>query len=121
MDWKKYWTEFPRRFDERDFCFQVGRFSRGRATDPRELAIAVAQVHEGLELVASDRVLDLCCGNGLLTARYCGRCSSALGVDFSEELLQVARRYHQPAGVSYLHSAVQDLSPTLLSPGERFD
>jgi SAM-dependent methyltransferase len=43
-------------------------------------------------LSTNDVLLDLCCGNGALATYFFARCSGGLGVDFSEYLIEVARK-----------------------------
>jgi SAM-dependent methyltransferase len=49
------------------------------------------------------RVLDLACGQGVVARRLAERGASVLGVDVSEKLLDLARRYErdEPRGIEY--------------------
>ena len=54
-------------------------------------------------------MLDLGCGNGLITKELAKKCKEVVGVDFSQPLLEVANRDHQPANVIYLHMDILNL------------
>lgn len=57
------------------------------------------------------RVCDLACGQGVVARRLADRGASALGVDVSEKLLDLAWRYErdEPRGVEYVRGDAQTL------------
>jgi cyclopropane fatty-acyl-phospholipid synthase-like methyltransferase len=115
MDWLAYWEAFPAQFGEDEFCQQVGRTAAGRVPTPEpELARVVDQMAEGLELAAGDDVLDLCCGNGLLTRRLAARCRRVVGVDFSSAMIDLARAHHPADNATYVRASALELAPELL-------
>jgi len=63
----------------------------------------VSDICDHLDLQKDDVLLDLCCGNGVITNELAKKCKEVVGVDFSEPLLEVANRDHRPANVSYHH------------------
>ena len=65
-DWYAYWNAVSERSGPEEFFQQVGRTVGGRPTDPRQIEFAVSAARSALDLNASDCLLDLCCGNGLL-------------------------------------------------------
>ena len=58
-----------------------------------------------------DNVIDLCCGNGLVTNIIASYCSTIIGVDYSEPLIRIARGYHQPFNARYFQTSVMNLNP----------
>ena len=61
IDWREYWDDFPRRFNDDEFRRQVGRTAnRGVPTPEPELETVVAEIASSLELAPQDRLLDLC-------------------------------------------------------------
>lgn len=120
-DWRRYWQERPTAHAEEEFCQQVGRtYGGGKPTPPEELALVVEQALARLECPDGARVLDLCCGNGLLTHRLRPPAAEVLGVDYSEPMIELARRHHQRDGVRYVCGSVLDL-PDLLRDERPFD
>ena len=80
-DWLSYWNAQPLQADERDFLRQVGKTVNGVPVAWEEVDLIVEALRSGLQLNASDTVLDLCCGNGLITRRVAGACGTIIGVD----------------------------------------
>jgi len=120
IDWREYWDEFPRRFAEADFCRQVGRTAnRGIPTSPLELDAVLDEVVSSLELSSQDRLLDLCCGNGLLTARFAAHCEMVVGLDFSHPMIRIAREHHAGRNVQYVEGSVLDLTACLDGPFDK--
>ncbi len=110
IDWREYWTRFPREFADDDFRRQVGRTANGGVPTPApELDAVVAEVVACLQLGPNDRLLDLCCGNGLLSAQFAERCGAVVGVDFSEPMVAVARAHHARENVEYIEGSVLEL------------
>ncbi len=55
-----------------------------------------------LDVGPSDNVLDLCCGNGLISVRMAKNAHMVVGVDFSEMLLEQARSQFSAPNITYL-------------------
>lgn len=115
-DWREFWNTMPRKWAETDFLQQVGKTVNGQPVSEAQVDEIVRQLCTVLACNSKDRVLDLCCGNGLLTHRVAAFCHKVVAVDYSGILIEVARKYHQPSNVSYVQSSVLDLSPELLGP-----
>ncbi|HET6416043.1 MAG TPA: class I SAM-dependent methyltransferase [Polyangiales bacterium] len=114
IDWRHYWEDFPQKFAEGDFCRQVGRTANGGIPTPaRELNVVIDEIVELLDLVPGDRLLDLCCGNGLLTVRLAQVCTNVVGVDFSNPMIQIAREHHSAPNAEYVEGSVLDLDQIL--------
>lgn len=83
--------------------------------------------HETVRLVEvppGGRALDLCCGTGdlaILLARLVGPHGHVLGVDFSEEMLRIARRRAAAAGVAAVCRFVQADATVLAVSQAAFD
>ena len=125
MDWERFWEEYPRRFDDTEFRRQGGRTARGGVPTPaEELEVVLAEAVERLELGRSHRLLDLCCGNGYLTERLAAVAREVVGVDFSEPMLEIARRFHGgdasdgEGSVRYVQGSVLELDEVLGPPAD---
>lgn len=55
-----------------------------------------------LDLRPNDVVLDICCGNGLITARIAPKAGSVTGVDYSHILLEQARKISTASNLVYI-------------------
>lgn len=108
MEWKTFWDEFPSRFQETDFLRQVGKTVSGQPISPGQFAAIVSDIENALHPGFDDRILDLCCGNGILTAQVARACASVVGVDYSAPLIDIARKHNQPPNVAYYCMSVLD-------------
>src|SRR5262245_5428415 len=100
-NWKKKWDRQPRKFAETDFARQVERTIGGNPYTQEQVQDVGDRIVAYMNLQPTDFLLDLCCGNGLLTARLAKHCAKVVGADFSLPLIQIARRYHQFANTEY--------------------
>ena len=89
MNWKTYWDELAARQNP---LAQVARTKGSIALDETLLDQIALDITKKLDLQSTDRVLDVCCGNGLLSARLSQDCSELTGVDISEKQIQLARQ-----------------------------
>ena len=72
-----------------------------------DLSPFIDQILERLEISERDVVLDICCGNGLLTRNVSKRCKSIHGVDFSKILIDAANIESRAPNIKYyLHDAL---------------
>ena len=118
-DWLRIWTEFPASVKEGDHLSQVGHTLLGEPLDPIRFEAMVGAMAANLGLTGGERLLDLCCGNGVVTVRLAAQCHSAVGVDFSPFLLEQARAHHAAANVEYCEGDVLRLAQYGFA--ERFD
>ncbi len=118
-DWKKYWNDEIALSGEKDLLRQVGKTVQGQGISADRMSAIVASIAETLRFDASDRVLDLGCGNGYLTSQYASRCGMVVGVDYSDPLLRMARTRFGGAKVTFVSADVRALPADLLAT--RFD
>lgn len=89
MDWKKFWNE--KGGEENPFA-QVARVG-GKLTQNEEIIDAIVNHIVGvLDLKSDDVLLDVCCGNGLLTSKLAKYCKKVVGVDLSDILINHAKK-----------------------------
>ncbi len=101
MDWQTFWNDHPAAAGETEFLVQVGHTIDGKPYDAAQFAGMVNQVRHGLDLGADDSLLDLCCGNGVITRHLAQHCRHVTGADFSAVLIDRAQRHHSAPNVSY--------------------
>jgi SAM-dependent methyltransferase len=89
----------------------------GRKGD-HDLDWIAAYVIDILKITGADEVLDLCCGNGLVTARVAAAAREVTGIDYSRLLLRQARDISKTSNVSYIEGDARSLSSVL--EGRRF-
>jgi len=120
-DWQNYWSTHPQRFASKEHLKQVGKTVGGVPISDEQFQSIIDDICRGLQLKEDDTLLDLCCGNGLITNELSRRCKSVVGVDYSEPLIEVARRDHCPDNVEYYHQSVMELDRLAISAERRFE
>ena len=110
-DWQAYWASAVAKVGTFDLFRQVDRTVMGEPEPEEQIEILVKALTKLLKLNKNDVLLDLCCGNGLVTARLSALCGSIVGVDYSDELIKVARDKSAASNVTYLSCSVEDLCP----------
>jgi 2-polyprenyl-3-methyl-5-hydroxy-6-metoxy-1,4-benzoquinol methylase len=89
MNWKEFWNNQAK---ENDPKAQVSRLISG-ILHPDELMDKIAnKIANQIQLKPNDVLLDVCCGNGILTRKLALKCNSVIAIDFSEVLIKNAQR-----------------------------
>lgn len=110
MNWNTYWKESTK--NESNKFKQVQRTKQGVLLTSNELNLYVEYLSETIELGKGDFVLDLCCGNGLITDELAPKCAKITGVDFTQALIDVANNHLSP-NQQYICSDVQKVHEIL--------
>lgn len=108
-DWRKHWMSFPTGFGPDEYLQQVGKVWHGKPIAEAQMRALVTDIHKKLGLSADSTLLDLCCGNGILTHQLARTCSMTVGIDFSRPLISVARRAHPLPSGEYIQASVLEL------------
>ncbi|OOG48537.1 class I SAM-dependent methyltransferase [Rhodanobacter sp. C01] len=98
---------------------QVGRTINGAEEGASQIELTIETVRQVLRLDETDRVVDLCCGNGLITEVIASGVASVIGVDFSEKLIEHARRRGVASNVQYLTRDVSALEPSFFAEANK--
>lgn len=77
--------------DPLDFWGQIRRTVRGQPVSENQINLILTSIGLGLGLEPNDKILDLACGNGALSARFFELCSGLHGVDLSDFLVTTAK------------------------------
>jgi|APTNR8051073442_1049403.scaffolds.fasta_scaffold39611_2 cyclopropane fatty-acyl-phospholipid synthase-like methyltransferase len=116
--WFEHWNAISLQESETDLLKQVGKTIDRQPVPMVHIDRIVNTILAALDLCTDDRVLDLCCGNGLLTARIATACDQILGIDFSAPLIGVANTRNRLGNVEYLLRSVLALPEILIERGE---
>lgn len=116
--WFEYWNTIALQEGDADLLKQVGKTVNREAVSMAQVDRIVDTIQAALDLHSGDRVLDLCCGNGLLTARVAAACNQILGIDFSVPLIGVANTRSRPCNVEYVIDSVLSLPGVLIERKE---
>ncbi|MFK5878682.1 MAG: methyltransferase domain-containing protein [Flavobacteriaceae bacterium] len=103
MNWKNYWNT---NVEEKgsDVFGQVQR------KDLKSTLLTVNHIARVLDIKPSDTVLDVCCGNGIITQQIAKKCDSIVGVDQSEKLLYVAKGDYKEMNCLYINCSALEMS-----------
>jgi len=85
--WKNFWRNHARATLHAPVQCQVLRTVDKQPLSDQIFAQILTQIEAVLELTSEDVLLDLCCGNGAITARLASRCNRVVGIDCSQDLL----------------------------------
>jgi len=103
MNWKKFWNANAIS-NANDVIQQVQR------KDMNSVLLTVNHIVRVLDIKSTDTVLDVCCGNGIITHKIANKCDSIVGVDQSEELLYIAKRSYKQMNCLYIACSALEMS-----------
>ena len=117
MNWLNLWEEIAK--NQENLFQQVGRTSRKGEMNETVLVKIADYLQNQLSLQSQDRLLDVCCGNGMLTVLLSEKCAETTGVDFSNALIETASTHFANDKTHYLSGDALRLSEIL--EGEKYD
>lgn len=91
LDVQSLYETHARSCDPKDFQSHVMRTPHGKPVAPDQVAMIVDGILRALDIGPHDVLLDLCCGNGVITDSIFARCRGGVGVDFTPYLIEVAK------------------------------
>lgn len=98
--WKNIY-ETVSRDPEYSLLEQVGKTLNGKPLPEDQVQLIAQSAARALQLAPHDFLVDLCCGNGLITERIAPLVGRARAVDFSEGLIEVAKANSRSANIAY--------------------
>ncbi len=98
MNWKEFWNQ---KSLEGNAQKQVGRVKNGVVMPLQTLSFIADDIKQKIDLQANDKLLDVCCGNGLLSAELAKYCKQVTAVDFSELLINEAQLKHTDSNILF--------------------
>ncbi|MCD4681356.1 MAG: methyltransferase domain-containing protein [Bacteroidales bacterium] len=110
-DWKKFWQGYRpiNNYGDADLLYQVGKTVGRKAIDSKLFMIMVEEIESSLSLNSDDNLLDLCCGNGVLTYELAKSVNSVVGVDFSRTLIENAKTFKCRDNILYVEHDVKQI------------
>ncbi len=107
--WRDFWRTY--RADEArceaDLFVQVGKTVQKRPVPPEVFEAMVRQVVIALEPAPGEVLVDLCCGNGLVTHALSRCVKEIVAIDFAEHLIDAARRFKSAPNIQYVVGDVE--------------
>lgn len=102
---KTYYKESVKRnrsSDKEDLLNQVGKTYLGKPINNSQLGLTFNSIKENLNLNKEDVVIDLGCGNGLLSNKIAHFVKYVYGFDFTPDMINVALRCKKEKNVNYI-------------------
>jgi len=88
---KKYWRNYfnsKRNVNTKDLQKNVGRTENGISIDKDTWNKTIQYINDTLKINSTQTVVELACGNGQVIGNLSDNCKTAIGVDFSKDLLK---------------------------------
>jgi len=98
--------------DAQDLLYQVAKTVAGKPISPERFNRVVESIISCLELGKGDCLIDLCCGNGVITYELSKYVEKIMGIDFSKPYIENAIRYRQLPNITYILKDVTELADT---------
>jgi SAM-dependent methyltransferase len=117
--WKDHYDANAQRFNDAPLR-QVDRTVNGQEIGQEQIEITIDAVLQSLQLTGSDVVVDLCCGNGLITEKIAATVDRVIGVDFSEKLIAHAKTASHASNVEYQVADVTQLQTAFFADANKF-
>jgi 2-polyprenyl-3-methyl-5-hydroxy-6-metoxy-1,4-benzoquinol methylase len=111
--WKNYYDLNSQQFGG-SLLKQVGKTVNGQEIPEDQVNLIIENIISVLQLNAEDSVIDLCCGNGLITRRLAPIVKKVLAVDFTVGLIETAKKYNNYLNIEYINSDILDIEPKYL-------
>jgi SAM-dependent methyltransferase len=109
-DWRSFWNSYRKKQieSEDDLFIEVGKTVHGKPISPEQFGLTIERIVRLLHLQPGDKLLELCCGNGLMTRALAPLVREIEAVDFSEHLIAHARERTGNENVNYVCAGVAD-------------
>ena len=112
MNWKKYW-------DDNATLYANNSIGQVQRKDIESTLLTANHIVRVLDIKRVDDVMDVCCGNGILTHQIAKKCNQITGVDDSEKLLNIAKVNYNDLNISYVNCNALEISQSI--DNKKFD
>ncbi len=112
--WKSHYDAISSQYSG-SLLKQVGKTINGQEISESQVKLIVENIAHVLQLNANDSVVDLCCGNGLISRQLAPHVKNIIGVDYTLSLIDAAKTYNSFSNIEYVNSDVLRLGPEYFS------
>ena len=109
--WTNFWQEYrnvPIK-DDTDLLYQNAHTVNGKPISKDLFNIIISDIGNNLKLNNDDNLLDLCCGNGVITYEISKKVKSTIGIDSSKIYLENANVYKKSDSIKYVEMDILDI------------
>lgn len=116
--WKNHYDQNVEIFKD-SLYKQVGKTVNGVPVDSGQLNIITSNIIDKLALNHDDVLVDMCCGNGLITKSLAPNVKKVIGVDFSQGLIDTAISTSHAGNITYMASDALQLTRDFFIEGSK--
>jgi hypothetical protein len=104
VNWRRFWETYRTTEirSEQDLFFEVGKTVNQQPISEASFKLSTERVARDLKLNSGDTLLELCCGNGLMTLPLASWVSEVYAIDFARHLIENARKFRQAPNINYI-------------------
>lgn len=109
--WKNFFQSY-RVIDaqnDNDLLYQVGTTVKGKPISSEQHIAIINSIKSGLSLNSLDSIIDLCCGNGVITFDLSEHVASVLGIDASLPYINNAKKLKSKSNIFYINDDIINL------------
>jgi len=101
--WKNFWEDYRNITIETqsDLFYQVGKTKNKLPINKADFENLIEDIIVSLQISKNDVLLELCCGNGLITKIVAQRCKEVYAFDFTKHLIDTAQEFNADANIFY--------------------
>lgn len=102
-NWKSFWQNYRvvEIKTKEDLLYQVGKTVGGKVIPSNQFKKDIDEIVFNLSLNKNDVLLDLCCGNGILSYQLSSYVKQTIGIDFSKIYIENANKYCKKDNIDY--------------------
>jgi SAM-dependent methyltransferase len=100
--------------NDNDLLYQVGATVGGKPITIEQRNAIVDSIVNELELNKKDNVLDLCCGNGVITHDLADKVNKIIGVDASIAYIDNAKKYKSRNNIKYINDDILNIKKYII-------
>lgn len=103
INWQSFWNEYRNveTEQESDLFFQVGKTINKIPVTDVIFTMMIEDIVKSLNLTRNDILLELCCGNGLLTFPLSNFSKLVYAFDFTKQMIDNAKKFKQKENIIY--------------------
>jgi len=117
--WKNFWEQYAgaEAANEDELYRKVGKIANSAPVSRDVVQKLVDDVADKLELTDSDTLLEMCCGNGLITHPLSEKVKKIYAFDFTESLIASALQHRASTNIEYVTgNAKEDFTRIFAEP-----
>ena len=101
--WQTFWSKYgpEQAVTEEDLFKQVAQTWNKQPISKKQFKQMLDYIEERLELSPQDHLVDLCCGNGLVSYELAKRVAEVTGIDFVPRNIQTAKEWKSAKNITY--------------------